>query len=121
MSKATDAADKIIHAAIYDVALMAAEKAAIAEAPFLGLPVIRQVFHYLLMQMADLIYPQLDNMVDFKIIDTEVGHELITYNAAKDRLRMAVLPTQGEPDAAEIENAKADFKKRLADLIHLPQ
>lgn len=119
MSTATDTADAIIHAAIYDVAVTAAKSAAVAEAPWIAYPVISQVFDFLLSRFADWIYGALDKAVVFAIIDLETEAERRAYDEAVAALKQVIQPINGVPDADAITKAQAEFKKHLADLIRL--
>lgn len=119
MSDATDLADEMIHAAIYDVALKAAKASAVAEAPWLAWPVFSQVFDFLLGRFADWIYDALDKAIVFAIIDLETEAQRRAYDDAVAAFKSALQPATGVPDANVIAQAEAEFKKRLADLIRL--
>lgn len=119
MSKATDLANKIIHAAVYDVALRGAKLAAYAEAPWLKAPIISQIFEYLLGKFADWVYTSLDNAVAFSIIDIETQAQREAYEDAVHELKATLQPLTGAPDAEAIAKAEEEFRKRLSDLIRM--
>lgn len=117
MSAATDTADQIIQAAIYNVAVPAAKAAAVAEAPWLGAPVLSQVFDYLLGKFADWIYKALDQAVVFSIIDLQTEAQRKAYDEAVAALKAVVNQPTATPQ--DIEKARQDLEKKLADLINL--
>lgn len=119
MSASTDIADKIIHAAVYDVAVQSARAAAIAEAPWIASPVISQIFDLLLGKFADWVFAALDKAVTFAIIDLETEAQRAAYDDAVAAFKLAIQPPTGAPDADAIAKAEAEFKRRLADLIRL--
>lgn len=119
MSNATELATKIIHAAVFDVAVKGARMAAVAEAPWLAYPVISQIFDFLLNHFAEWVFTALDNAVAFSIIDIETEAQREAYEEAVSVLRTTLNPLTGVPDADAIAKAEAEFKKRLGDLIRM--
>ncbi len=119
MSKATEIADRIVKALIYDVVLKGVAAAAVAEAPWLSLPVINQVFMFTLNRMADKIYRELDRTVAFQVIEVETDRQSDAYKKAVDALRAEITKPEEMQDAEAVARAKEEFKKRLATLIHL--
>lgn len=115
MSNATDAADKIIHVAIYDVALKAAKAAALAEAPWLRFPVISSLFDFMLGKFAGWVYGALDKAVVFAIIDIETQAQRHAYDSAVAEIKAKLAKPNPTPE--EIEKARQELEKRLGDLI----
>lgn len=111
---AASTVESIINAAVFDLALKAAEVAAIAQAPFLGLPVIKTLFEAFLNWVAGVIYKNLSLVATFVVIDIQTAEQKIAYLKAEGELRAAHLT--GDPDA--ISKAVVDFKTALASLIH---
>ena len=115
MSKATDISDAIIKAAIFDIGLKAVETAAIADSPWLGLPVFRQIFELLLNTIGNKIYDVLSNSLDFEIIKIQTEQERAAYDSAVSALQTTVQKPGATQD--EIDKAKAELRARLAALI----
>lgn len=111
---ALQTADSIIKFIIFDVVVNAAVAAAQAEVPFLALPIVRNLFSFLVGKVAGLIYTELETNVSFAIIDHQTQAEAAEYEKSKAALYAAHL--KGEQDA--IEKAKADFRASLGKLIH---
>lgn len=119
-------ADKIIQTLIMGVALKAGIVYVISVLPILGVPPLKQIFTFIFEKLALVLYAQLSRFVVFSIIDIENQADLETYQSAVNSLRI-VLETPAEnydhgPDGVnqrelEIEKAKQEYKKRLADLI----
>lgn len=115
MSEATRITDKIVKVLVYDVAVELACKAAIAKLPFLGLPVVRQVFEFLVGQIGDIVYEQLSKFAILTVIRFEVEADRVKYERAVRDLDAAI--QSGERN--EIENKKIEFKARLRELVRL--
>jgi hypothetical protein len=119
-------ADKIIQTLIMGVALNAGIAYVISVLPILGVPPLKQIFTFIFEKLATVLYTELSRFVAFSIIDFENERDLETYQSAVNSLRI-VLNTPAEnydhgPDGVnqreiEIEKAKQEYKKRLADLI----
>lgn len=119
MSVQTQIADKIIRAVVYDVALSAAETNLIAAAPWLGAPVARQILHFTLTKVADLLFTEMDRMAVFQIINLETDQQKNDYLTAVRALHDTVNPSTGSPTVDDIVKAKEEFKKRLSDLVRI--
>ncbi len=91
MSAATETADKIIHGAIFDVALKAAKGA--------------------------WVYDALDRAVVFAIIDIETEAQRKAYDSAIADVKAMLARPNRTPE--EIEKARVELEKRLADLISI--
>lgn len=119
-------ADKIIESLIMGVALNAGITYVISVLPILGIPPLKQIFTFIFEKLARVLYDQLSRFVVFSIIDFQNEADLKAYQNAVDSLRI-VLDTPADhydhgPDGInqreiEIEKAKSEYKKRLADLI----
>lgn len=99
---------------VLNVALKAALTSIETQAPILALPVIRQVFEFLATTLVGFVYGQLNQVVTFDIVDIHIGAEKEAYEASVQSLKAAL----SKGDQSGIDQAKADFEKRLADLIH---
>lgn len=119
-------ADKIIESLIMGVALNAGVAYVISVLPILGVPPLKQIFTFIFEKLAFVLYTQLSRFVVFSIIDFQNEQDLRAYQSAVDSLRL-VLTTPPEnydhgPEGVnqreiDIEKAKAEYKKRLKDLI----
>lgn len=105
--------NEIIHALIFDVAIMAAETAAIAEFPVLGLPIIRFLFHRFLLYMAGKLDDKLSKMATISIIDIQTLKEKTAYQLAEGKLRAARL--LGDSNA--IKQATDEFRVAIGNLV----
>lgn len=115
MSKATDIADQVVKSLIFDVALNVVDSEAVAAAPWLGLPVIHPMFRFILGRFGDKIFAVLSREVDFAIIDAQVQGDKNDYKDALAKFKEA--NQSGDKDAEA--KAKADLKRKLADLIRV--
>lgn len=106
---------KVSHS-IFDIAIEAAIKAAIAYVPFLGVPIIKQLFTFCVEKFASLLYTQTELAVSFIVVDLKVNKQSDEYREAVSQLSLAIA-TQKSPE--EIERAREEFKARLRTLINL--
>lgn len=113
-NSAAKTVDEIIQVAIYDVAVAAFKAFAVAEAPWLKLPIISQLFSLIVDSFAGSLYKFLAQSATFEIIDLQTDSELNAYTKAEAALR-AVHLTGNE---AAINAAAINFKTTLASLIH---
>lgn len=117
MSKATDIADTVVKTLIYDVVMQAVAAGLIYEAPWLKLPFINYLFNFVMQGLADRLYQQLDRIVEFQVIAIEATHQNNEYVAAASALKDELTKPKEIQNAEALEKAKAEFKRRLADLI----
>ena len=113
---------QVIHHLVIDVALQAALQAVTAAIPFLGFPVIKTVFFFIATQFSELLYKEIAKIITFEIISLETEAQQKAYEEAAARLKTILTqPSTQTPEEqnAEIEQAKEEFKKKLANLIHL--
>jgi hypothetical protein len=111
---ATHTVDQIIQAAIFDVALNALQTYLYAQLPWLGFPIIKQVFGAFLNWVAGYIYTYLTQVANFTVIDLQTDQEKASYDAAVTQLKSA--QSSGDPNA--LQKAKDQFKSTLGNLIH---
>jgi hypothetical protein len=116
MSTATDFVDRVLRGLILDVGVPVVCNALEAEAPWLKLPVLNPVFRFCVNAFARRLYRAMDEQAVLQVIDLETNHELSEYENASTALKAALL--KGTDDAA-LQAAKAEYKKRLGDLIRL--
>ncbi len=108
------AADEII-GGIGSVAIQAGEIALIAQFPFLGLPVIKQVWEFFAERLAALIILELKKGSNVIIITVNNSVNNGHAKVAADNLKKV----QSDPESTEKEKeeALAEFKRRYSDLI----
>lgn len=102
----------------YSAAIEATLAAAYAQAPWLRLPVIRQVFEFVVRRVGDRIYTEVETHVDFAFIDIEVERERKEYDAALAVFKRVAEEQKGRAD--EIEKARQALERKLIDLIRFP-
>lgn len=107
--------NSIIQGCIFDVALNALKTYAIAQVPFLGWPLIKQLFGWMLNKIGEFIYNYLATVATFTIIDSQVNAELKAHREAAIAVVTAALEAK---DENAIKKAKDDFKAALGSLIH---
>lgn len=116
MGAANDLINAILKKAIYDLALKAAITRLIYTAPWLALPVIHPVFVFIMTKLAGLLYEEMALRVDFSVIDFETEQERRQYEAAVAEL----MKLSANPTPEELERAREEIRRRLADLIRFP-
>lgn len=108
-----DVVDQIINDAIMAVALNAAIAAALSAQPWLGLPIIKQLFEWAVRRAFGFVSLYTQQAAAFAIIDAQINQEAAAYQQAMLNLRNAV--TSGDQDA--IAKTRATFQKALSVLI----
>lgn len=106
--------NSILKELIENVGETAAEAAIIADVPWLGVPVVKQVFEYLLGFVGSYIYKQAAWGATKIIIDVQTKMEASAAYSAFQNLQMAI--ASGDPGA--ITKASQDLDKAYAALIH---
>jgi hypothetical protein len=114
MADAVSTANSVI-SAVGEVALQAGEAALIAQFPFLGLPVIKQVWEYIANKYAQAVLAELEKGSAAVIITADETAKGKAASAAAATLSK----TQNNPKATaeEKQRAKEDFKAKYSDLI----
>lgn len=107
--------DQIIHDAIMEVAVNAAIAAATAASPWLGLPIIRQLFTWGVGLAFGYVTKYTQQAAAFAIIDAQTNKEAAAYQQAMTNLRNAI--TLGNEGA--IAKTRATFQDALRVLVHL--
>lgn len=105
--------EKVIQALLYDLGVKMVMTYLIAQVPFLGYPLIRQIVTWVVTYVAGILYKYLDQFVVFSIIDFQTQSQAQDYLASVNKLQSAI--TSG--DANAIEKAKSDFKTKLNTLV----
>jgi hypothetical protein len=103
-----------ISKSIFNIAVELTIDAMIAKAPVLAVPVIKAVFSYFVRRGANMLYSQLETMMSFAIINSQVQKQREQYDKAVVDLKTA----QQNGDKNAREKAKQDFKDTLRKLIH---
>ncbi len=109
-----DAADAIIHGVIMNVAFELAANAAVADMPWLGLPVINSVFRYMLGLAFGYVDKAAEQAAAFSILDAQTSSQSSAYKEAVSALQIA----QASGNADSIAYATKNLKETLARLIH---
>lgn len=91
----------------------------IAAVPFLAWPIINPLFAMIMGKIAGIIYEELSRVVEFKMIDIQVGEQKEHYDSAVDNLKVILEKPKDVHTEQELEDAKIELKKRLHDLISL--
>lgn len=115
MADAVQNVDSVI-GAIGSVAVDAAEIALIAQYPFLGLPVIKQIWEYIVSKLETEVIAQLDkgaNIITIEIIDSNENKSAV---AANNNLKAV----QGDPNATDAQKQAAlqAFQSAYGKLIY---
>ncbi len=92
----------------------ALETALIADQPWLGLPIIKQIFEFILHNLSDKIYRQAAMAATKLIVDYQVNREEASVVNTFDNLQMAI--ASGDQDA--INKASKDLDDAYGSLIH---
>lgn len=112
-----DKTERIVHAIIFDVALSTVVDKLLLAVPWLGWPVIKQVFLFVLNKIVSLLYAEIEQGVALALIDQRVTAEKDAYIRAVEALKQELTKPNGE---AEVEKAKEEYRRRLRDLIRIP-
>ncbi len=92
-------------------------KIAIVELPWIGLPVIKQVFSYVIKSILSKVHDEGQIAISFAFIDREIDNKRELYQEAVTKLK-EVLETDVPEDKKN--EALEETKKRLRDLIRFP-
>lgn len=105
--------DAIINFVVFDVAVKAAKTALVAEAPWIGWPVISQISDYLINWFATAFYRQISLFATFVIIDQQASAQSHAYCIAEGKVRKLLLT--GDQNA--INEAVEEYKATLYNLV----
>jgi len=114
VNNVANAINDAIQIAIFDVALNALKAYAIANLPWLGWPVINQIFNLVTNLIGKYVYTYLSQIATFTVIDMQTDAERAAYSQALVNLQAAY--TTGDQNA--IGQATSQVKTALASLIH---
>lgn len=92
----------------------ATEAVIIADVPWLGLPIIKQIMELILNKVAAVFYTSAANAATKLIVDIQINQEKSTVLNAFQSLQMAV--ASGDKDA--IAKASDDLDKAYGSIIH---
>lgn len=115
--------ERIVHSTVMDVAVEAALNAITVAVPFLGFPVIKQVFFFVAKKLIDAVYVEIARGIAFQVIGMNVEKENAEYKEAVTALKNKIdFPTSTQKDEAnaEIEKARLEFEEKLRILIRFP-
>ena len=93
---------------------VAAEAVLIADQPWLGLPIVKQLLEWLLDQMTGVLYGQAADAATKIIIDLQVGEETSAVNSAFSAAQAAI----ASGDANAITTAQANLSSAFGGLIN---
>lgn len=103
----------------FDVGLRTAFAAVYVEVPFLGFPVVRQVFEFCITRFMDVVFTELSLGVLGMVIDIKTTAERVAYETATNELKSQL--QKAEKNVEALTAAQEQFKKQLAALIRLPR
>jgi hypothetical protein len=92
-------------------------KLAIIEFPVLGIPIIKQIFTFIVMRIISRAKNEGELMISFAFIDKEVNHKKELYAEAVTKLKEVM---KSEIDEEKKNEALEETRKRLRDLIRFP-
>lgn len=109
--------EKTIESLYYSAVVEAVIAKSIMAFPFLGLPVIKQIYSSMVKKIASKIYFEAETLGMFIKIDLTVDNQEREYTEATEELKVVI----AKPEATEEEKQKAkdEFKKKLRALIML--
>lgn len=113
-NKAASVVNDILKTIIEGAGKPGIEAALIADFPWLGLPIVKQIFEFVLSKVADLVYKDAANLATKIIIDAQVNLEKSTVIGAFQNLQMAI----ASGDESAIKMASNDLDKAYGSLIH---
>ena len=112
---AVDIAEKAVNTLVMDVLFEGAMKLAMAEVPFLNLPVIKQLFQFMMNFIGKYINKVLSLQAAFIIIEKQVEGQRVNYEREVAELKTAI--KEGRSNE-EIAKERAEAKERLRKLIN---
>ena len=104
----------ILKKVIEGTSVDAIEALVIADVPWLGFPVIKQVFEFILNKVAALIYVRAANAATKIVVDIQVNGEESVVLSSFQNLQMAI--ASGDADA--IKKASDNLDEAYGSLIH---
>ncbi len=114
LNEAASAVNQVLKTIIEGAGTTALEDALITESPWLGLPVIKQVFEFILDKVSNMIYQDAADAATKLIIDVQVNLEKSQVLGAFQNLQMAI--ASGDKNA--IDQMSKDLDQVYARLIH---
>jgi len=105
-----DKAENAIRSLLFDVAFDRVLTRILSAVPWLGYPVIKQLFSFLARKLLVLVYNEAEEGLALLVIQIRVRAEKTAYDAAVLKLK------QGDMSDA----AQEEFRRRLRDLIRIP-
>ena len=106
-------AQSVIKTLAFEVLLETSIEKTISALPVLGLPVIKQITVFLFTKVAEILYTNLRDHIDFKAIEVDEEMKLKAHMAVVGRLETAILAD----DEEEVILAENEYKKTFANLI----
>lgn len=114
MSSATSISDTVI-SVVGEVVLQTAEAAVVADLPFLGLPIIRQIWEFLVGKLEQKIVEQLQNGTAGIIINISDQTQAAGAKSAADQLQ--AVEEDEKSTADDIQKARDNFRKKYSALV----
>lgn len=113
VNEAATIANKILRTCV-DGFIIVVDSALMTQAPWLKLPIVSQIYHFILNKLGDKLYEFFGTGTTFLIIDFQTVQEKNNYMVAIALLREA--EKSGDPNA--INEAREKAKQAMASLIH---
>lgn len=109
-----DAVQSLIHKIIVEILCDVAINLALAEAPWLNIPVVKQVFVAVTRKGFGVLSEAPETAAAFAVIDSQVAKQDREYQESLAALKAA----QAQEDANAKARAREEYKAALARLIH---
>lgn len=113
-----DSLNGIVRSLIFDVVVKNVIKKIIAAVPFLALPGIGCLVSFVVNKIAGAMFDELSLMIEFKMIDKQVGEQKDAYDKAVNDLKVILDKPKEEQKDADLSLAKEELRKRLKDLVN---
>lgn len=108
--------DAIIKKLVLETVLGIVKDKLIALFPWLGIPILSQIFGLILSKLGGMLVDEIGRVVSFAAIDSQANSDNDAYKKEVVNLKAAI----DSNDEAQIAKAKADFKASLRKLALLP-
>lgn len=112
-------AKQVIEKIVFETIVKAVIKRIVAALPILGVPVIGPIFSFIVFRLADRIWEEIKIHSAFIYIEMKTDYERDSYDNAVNELKTVLEDERTKEDQEAINEAKEEFKKRLARLVRL--
>lgn len=111
--------EQIFKSLVWDTALTAGETALIAQVPFLGLPIVRTITHWMVTSVSNWIYSALVLFVDVEAIKLVNAIHQAEYDSASEQLKIIAIDKGINSD--DFKKARDDAKVALSRFTNIGQ